>query len=310
MAAPDIMTPLHGTPARSDGAATDRAATDRAAADHAATGAAAAGAAGTRSASYEVPIDAAPDVVWQALTDPQELERWFPLTARVTPGPGGSFSLRWRDRHSGDDWRVLTWESGRHLSLGMPKPAGAPAPDHIVNDFVLASQGEGTILRVVASGFDPEAEWDAFFNGVRRGWRFELGSLKHYLEHHRGRSRAVAWAHAPIRGSYADGWRVIFGRRGWVPTRPPDHLHAGDRYALTAPDGTSVSGTVSIADWPTDFSGTIDELNNGILRVQIEASQSQATATVWAAAYGIDLQQMIELEQRWQPALETALRAG
>jgi uncharacterized protein YndB with AHSA1/START domain len=264
----------------------------------------------TRSATYTVTIEATPDVVWAALTDPRELERWFPLAARVIPGLGGTYSLRWRDRHAGDDWPVLAWEPQCHLAVGLPKPVGSAAPAWVVNDFVLEDHGQHTVLRLVASGFDPDSEWDAFFNGVRRGWRYELGSLKHYVEHHRGRTRTVAWAHARVTASFDDAWAAIFGRVGWVPICPPDELRPGDHYALTAPDGLSASGTVLVTERPTDFSGTIDELNDALLRVQLEPSQGDGVATVWIAAYGVDPDRMAALETSWQAALERVLRTG
>ncbi|HET6639495.1 MAG TPA: SRPBCC domain-containing protein, partial [Gemmatimonadota bacterium] len=40
----------------------------------------------TRAAKGEIAIDAPVEVVWKALTDARELERWFPLEARVKPG--------------------------------------------------------------------------------------------------------------------------------------------------------------------------------------------------------------------------------
>jgi uncharacterized protein YndB with AHSA1/START domain len=261
----------------------------------------------TRSASYCVSIDAPPDVLWAALTDPRELERWFPLTAQVTPGVGGLYSLRWRDRHAGDDWPVLAWDPGRHLAVGMPKPASGSPPAHVVNDFVLEDHESHTVLRLVVSGFDPDAKWDTFFNGVRRGWRYELGSLKHYLEHHRGRARVVAWAHARVMDSFDDAWAAIFGPGGWTPNQSFDALRPGDRYALTAPDGLSASGTLAVMDRPTDFSGTIDELNDALFRVQLEPSHADTMATVWVAGYGVDVDRMVALETSWQAALERVL---
>jgi uncharacterized protein YndB with AHSA1/START domain len=258
----------------------------------------------TRSATYEIRIDATPAVVWRALTDPQEIERWFALTARVTPGPDGHYSLRWRDRHTGDDWPILIWDPERHLAIGMHKPSGAPAPTHVVTDFVLDAIGGQTILRVVASGFDAGAPWDAFFDGVRRGWRFELGSLKHYLERHRGERRTVAWAFARTRRSAEAIWPTLFGRGGWSSARALDELRAGDHYALTAPDATALSGAVTILDRPTDFTGTVKEFNDGFLRVQLEAERDGVSVTVWLAAYGVDLARMAALEKTWQLAVE------
>ena len=263
-----------------------------------------------RMASYEILLDAPPDIVWTALTDPDELERWFALDAAVTAESGGQYVLRWRDRHTGDRWPIVAWEPSRHLAIGMRKPEGAPDPPHIVTDFVLEGRGDRTVLRVVASGFDADAAWSTFFDGVRRGWRFELGSLKHYLEWHRGRDRSVAWAFAPLSMPLDRGWQAVLGPSGWRPNESVDRLSPGGRYALVAPDGTSLSGTVTIVDPPTDFSGTVAEFNNALLRVQLEPARSGSSVTVWLAAYGVDSAHMAALERTWQPALERVMASG
>jgi hypothetical protein len=188
----------------------------------------------------------------------------------------------------------------------MPKPTDAPPPPHIVTDFVLEGTGDRTLLHVVASGFDPGAQWDAFFDGVRRGWRFELGSLKHYLQWHSGRNRTVAWAFAPVSLSLNHGWRAALGPGGWHASSELEMLSAGDPYTLTAPDGSRLSGTVTIIDPPTDFTGTVDEFNNGLLRIQLEP----AFIGVWLATYGVDTARLAALERRWQSALERLATSG
>jgi uncharacterized protein YndB with AHSA1/START domain len=260
----------------------------------------------TRSAEYVVPIAAPATAVWQALTDPRELERWFPLTANVVPGIGGEYTLRWRDAHSGDDWPILAWEPQRHLAIGMPKPNGAPGLGHVVTDFKLEERAGTTVLRVVASGFDPDAKWDTFFNGIRRGWRFELRSLRHYLEHHRGRTRIVAWARAHFDAAPDRIWSMLFGPGGWIADAPIDRATDGDRYRLTAPDGTVMSGTVCISDRPTDFAGTIDEMSDALLRLELQPQHSGYQVGIWVAAYDSSADQMDGLQRRWQEAL-TAL---
>jgi uncharacterized protein YndB with AHSA1/START domain len=51
----------------------------------------------TRAFDHSIEIDAPPDRVWQALTDPDEVVRWFPPVARVTPGVGGNVFWGWQD---------------------------------------------------------------------------------------------------------------------------------------------------------------------------------------------------------------------
>ena len=44
----------------------------------------------TRTVEREIEIDAPLAAVWRAHTDAEEVTRWFPLHARVSPGAGGS----------------------------------------------------------------------------------------------------------------------------------------------------------------------------------------------------------------------------
>jgi uncharacterized protein YndB with AHSA1/START domain len=55
-------------------------------------------------------------MVWQALTDACELERWFPLEARVTPGEGGSIYMSWKNEYTGES-SILVWEPLHHLRI-------------------------------------------------------------------------------------------------------------------------------------------------------------------------------------------------
>lgn len=83
----------------------------------------------------EIAIDATPDEVWRALTEGEELKRWFPLDARVKPGVGGSVWLSWGE---GSEWEspIEIWEPSRHLQTAdvTPQPDGAP-PLKIAVDY-------------------------------------------------------------------------------------------------------------------------------------------------------------------------------
>jgi uncharacterized protein YndB with AHSA1/START domain len=63
-----------------------------------------------------IDIDASPEQVWQALTEAEELVRWFSTAARVEPGKGGTMLWSWG---YGEDWqtRIDAWEPGRLLRL-------------------------------------------------------------------------------------------------------------------------------------------------------------------------------------------------
>lgn len=68
----------------------------------------------TRTITKEIEIEASPQAVWEALTHPEELVRWFPLQARVKPGVGGSMWYSWGPPWEGDS-RIEIWEPNRRL---------------------------------------------------------------------------------------------------------------------------------------------------------------------------------------------------
>ena len=260
-----------------------------------------------RTAEYVIPIDAPPDAVWKALTDPTELERWFPLTAHVTPGVGGALELRWGTIGM-DDLAISVWKPGQHLQVGMPQPSGGP---RVIHDFTIEDHGASTILRLVAHGFDPDARWDDFFDGVRRGWRYELQSLRHYLEHHRGDDRAVAWVRTPIPAGAERAWATLFAPGGWKPDAPIEDKRRDDRYSIEAPDRTVLTGAVVIAKHPKDFTGTVEgpAMNNAILRTEIVAQPDGLVLSIWLEAWGVPATKLTAITTAWQPALDNLFSA-
>jgi uncharacterized protein YndB with AHSA1/START domain len=45
----------------------------------------------------EIVFPTSPDEVWQALTDPAQLEQWFANDVELDPRPGGAGVFRWDD---------------------------------------------------------------------------------------------------------------------------------------------------------------------------------------------------------------------
>jgi uncharacterized protein YndB with AHSA1/START domain len=167
-------------------------------------------AAPTRTVERDITIAAPIDVVWRALTDAEELTRWFPREARVTLGPGGSIWMRWDDRYDAESL-IEVWEPPRHLRIVFP----AEGSRRLMTDYHLDGRGGSTVLRVVTSGFGAGADWDEYFLAVGTGWDFELRGLRHYLERHRSVSRLVVSAQAHHTSTHAAAWQRLTGPRGW-----------------------------------------------------------------------------------------------
>ena len=109
-----------------------------------------------RILEVSVEVNAPANAVWRALTEAEELTRWFPPVARVVPGAGGSMFLSWGDGVEGSGL-IEIWEPNRRLRV--IESAGAV-------DYLIEAQGEVTVLRIVHSGFGADDDANADY---RRG---------------------------------------------------------------------------------------------------------------------------------------------
>lgn len=255
-----------------------------------------------RSVEREIEIDAPVTAVWKALTDAEELTRWFPLEAHTVPGAGGLISMSWRDVYGGDS-PIEVWEPERRLRLAFP----VDGPAAVVTDYYLEGRGGKTALRVVTSGFGEGDAWDDFFDGVRLGWAFELLGLRHYLEHHRGRDRVVAWARVPYTGRRDDVWARLTGPGGFFGPNGLPRLSEGARYAAQTRTGHDLAGTVGIFSPPQQLACTADGFNDALLRLELQGNDRDGTVELFMSTYGVPEGEVRSLEAAWQRAMEGLL---
>jgi uncharacterized protein YndB with AHSA1/START domain len=100
---------------------------------------------GPRSISRSVTISAPPSAVWRALTDAEELRRWFPVDARVMPEVGGTVWMSWGPGCEGES-RIEIWEPERHLRLVEPTAGPDTSPVPIVVDYHLEVRDDCLVL--------------------------------------------------------------------------------------------------------------------------------------------------------------------
>ena len=260
---------------------------------------------GSRAVEQEIEIGAPVAAVWKALTDAEELMRWFPPEARVTPGKGGSIWMRWADHYDAES-EIEIWEPERHLRSRFPAEGSAD----LATDYYLAGRGGGTVLRVVTSGFGPGAEWDEFFAGVMNGWKFELRSLRHYLENHRGLARLAVRATTPFICSREEAWTRITGPGGWFNADGQTQVSVGDHYRTHTTSGDELHGVVQGWMPPRQFFGTVEGMNNALLRIQVDAGADAGTATLWLSTYGVAEADVRAVERAWQASLDSLFPAS
>lgn len=137
------------------------------------------------SIEREVQIDAPVETVWSIVTEPRNIARWFADYAEVDLRPGGDLLFRF-DSGSDGKGTVEKVEPPRLFSFRWisPEPERdmAAAQGHFTTvEFSLRAAGEGTLLRVVESGFaaleGTEAENAALAERHVGGWAMFLDRL-------------------------------------------------------------------------------------------------------------------------------------
>ena len=269
----------------------------------------------TRQLNIELNIDAPIEAVWKALTDAEELTRWFPLEAGTNPD--GTMWMGWRDDFRQTS-RIEISQPPHHLrtvevdvKISGEKPAGETSQGNpmemepTATDFYLESAGGKTVLRLVHSGFSADAEWDEWYDATQRGWDFQLWSLKNYLEHHRGRQRHVAYVRTPIKKlSREEVWQRLFGSTMFVAKNEFKNLKSGDRYSFQTAAGDHFEGVIHAFNPPHNFSGTVENFNHGLLELHMYMLFDHPELNFQFSTYEVPKEQMEAIESRMRQLLE------
>jgi uncharacterized protein YndB with AHSA1/START domain len=153
-----------------------------------------------RRIERELEINVPSDEVWKALTDASKLGRWFPLEARVTPGPGGKIFVSWGPGCEGEA-EIVAWEPGEKFAWKEPMA---------LIEWTLESRGGKTIVHLLESGFLGNAEREnECFDSTSYGWGFMLLSLQVALERHPGTARQVAWPRLKVTLSREEAYQKL-----------------------------------------------------------------------------------------------------
>ena len=130
-----------------------------------------------RTLEKEVFINASPERVFRALTEPAELERWFVQKAEVELRPGGAIRLEWAP-DAVELGTILVLEPPHRLSYSWH----ALEPSSTTITFELIAENGGTRLRLIHTGIGQGEDWDRYYTSVNSGWNTHLNNLTAWLE--------------------------------------------------------------------------------------------------------------------------------
>ena len=262
-----------------------------------------------RSHQHEIVIDAPVEAVWKALTDAEELTRWFCEKARVTPGEGGRMWAAWGENDLQSDGKIIeAWEPGKRLSLVLdPKtqnmgPAATAAhliTVPIVLEYTLETREGKTVLRLVHSGIPDAPEWDGYFEGTRVGWPMFFIGLRHYLQKHAGKPRDSIVMMQAISDSPADAWDKFRTATRIAPAGGGEALRAGERYKAKAGDGPGLEGRIDIYNPPKMLLLTADNLDDSLLAISFECEGGMNFTYIALSTYGFEQSKLQSFREQW-----------
>lgn len=217
------------------------------------------------SVRVRVPVAAPVATVWRALTQPEQLRRWF-----------------------GWDYDGLEDEIEQIFRVG----ASVTEPGRVLDTngggrFELDFAGEGCVVRVVRE--DPPGGPEAD-NPIDAGWLTFVQQLRFMIERHPDEERATARAAGTARAGSAPLPEAL-------GLGAADGLEPGARYAATTAFGETLAGEVWFrADRQLGL--TVDAYGDGLVILHDAPPPSQASATV--STFGLPAGELAGIAERWQ----------
>ena len=220
---------------------------------------------------------------------------------------------------------IAVWEENKHLKLiyfeATPpeqaeeaKAKGMFMPFQLSVDYHLESRGGKTVLRLIHSGFAPDAGWDSQYDGTVRGWQFVLRGLGHYLENHPGTKRVVVEAKHVIEDlSLIEAWQRMMSESAMLAQGSVDALKPGDRYAFTMATGDELQGIVHLNNPPQDFCSTDEKHNNAFFLLKIDEANfmlPKPMVNLWLSTYDLPTEVTDALRERWDEMMKRLFAAA
>jgi uncharacterized protein YndB with AHSA1/START domain len=258
----------------------------------------------TRQFEMQIDIRAPREAVWQAIATDVGLRRWFAPDVTVDAEVGGEIVWNWNEHHR---WaqRIEILEPGTRLRTrydsGVDDGSGGKKPLFV--DFVLEGKGGMTTLRLVQSGFGPEAGFDGEYDGISRGWPVELRGLRLYLEQHAGQDRRLAWSTMDLDLDATEAWIRLTSPEGLGCGTIAETMREGEPFRFTSIDGDVFEG-VALECHARQFSGDASSHGGAFLRACAEEWGGKTHIWLWLGTYDQDASTLAALQSRWDAMLE------
>jgi uncharacterized protein YndB with AHSA1/START domain len=129
--------------------------------------------------------------VWEAVTKPEQLARWFGVVSDMDFRVGGAIQFTWENEPCPYPGVIEVIEKPQRFAFRWPSYAVshpnvtfATAPSTLV-EITLEEHAEGTLLTLVESGFASQPQpvpAEELYRGNQDGWQACLNGLRAYLQ--------------------------------------------------------------------------------------------------------------------------------
>jgi uncharacterized protein YndB with AHSA1/START domain len=183
----------------------------------------------------EIELEATPEQVWEAIATGPGIDSWLMGRNEVEPRLDGRGSMTMAGFTS--ESTITAWDPPRQFAL-----RSDPSPDGAFHAFEYIVEGRGggsTVLRFVHSGFLGD-DWEAEYEGLRKGDPVYLHKLGQYLKYFRGRTATPVFAVAPQTPGRDLAWDALLGGLGL-----PGPVKVGEQVHLTPSGLAPLDGVVN-----------------------------------------------------------------
>lgn len=140
-----------------------------------------------RTIHKSVVVKAPPQVVFRALTQASELERWFPTTAKTDPRPGGEYAFTWALEGESATGGAAMSLDGKFIDVVPDRKVSyswlATEKDHPTTvEWALTPVEGGTRVYLAHSGYGYGDEWDTSWDMVEPGWTKFVENLRSVVD--------------------------------------------------------------------------------------------------------------------------------
>src|SRR5258708_6360792 len=250
-----------------------------------------------RKIDLEIEIAASPEEVWRAVSTGEGISSWFAPVAKVEPGVGGKITIAWAPEMEGSS-RIDAWEPGRHLRVAQDRGEGQPPS---VVDYFIETRDGATVMRLVQSGFGPDASFDNEFDSTIRAWPVFLRLLKYSAEQGIGAVRKVAIFRMLTEPRDA-AWKKLTGPHALCAQGSFVGARQGEPFPVRTAAGELLDGRIGHFD-PLGYCCL--ELDRALLGIFCEKCKETSMLTLYWVLSGVTEEKANQVKEQWTRHLET-----